>query len=228
MRIKLTSNRIHEQRSQYSLGVPKISPILGATDWKRNPRDIASGRTQRQQGCKGAWTWHKRRPHDPPLGQRGQSNSLCGLGYLVQPVRFRRNLEEQLTPRKNSALIDESVFNIPMHCSMGRRIMSNIIKFPKKFKQPSAPVSVKRPAVVKKASYMGWLLTGMVKVIWMIAVLVWPVLRWVLSIVTFLHLLRVFYHWDTPGAYAGWTFLAHFVALTALTLFVAFYRPKGF
>jgi len=34
------------------------------------------------------------------------------------------------------------------------------------------------------------------------------------------------YYWETPGVYAGWTFLAHFAGLTALTCFVASYEPK--
>jgi Uncharacterized KleE stable inheritance protein len=71
------------------------------------------------------------------------------------------------------------------------------------------------------------LLSALGKVVWVVTALSWPVLKWVLSIITFFHGVRMLYHWNTPGVYAGWTFLAHFVALTALTCFVAFYKPRG-
>ena len=35
------------------------------------------------------------------------------------------------------------------------------------------------------------------------------------------------YHWNTPGVYAGWSFLAYFAVLTAITYFVSIYKPKG-
>ena len=34
------------------------------------------------------------------------------------------------------------------------------------------------------------------------------------------------YHWNTPGAFAGWTFILHFVPLTAFTYYVSIYKPK--
>lgn len=71
------------------------------------------------------------------------------------------------------------------------------------------------------------LFAGLVKVVWFVAVLVWPILKWVLSIEVFFQMLRMFYHWNTPGIHAGWTFMLHFAVLTALTYFVAFYKPKG-
>jgi hypothetical protein len=49
----------------------------------------------------------------------------------------------------------------------------------------------------------------------------------VLSIATFFQFVRMLYHWNTPGVYAGWSFLAYFAALTAITYFVSIYKPKG-
>lgn len=66
-----------------------------------------------------------------------------------------------------------------------------------------------------------------VGLVWMLAVLAWPVLKWVVSINVFLHFLRMIYHWETPGIYPGWMFVSHFLALTALTYFVSNYKPKG-
>jgi hypothetical protein len=71
------------------------------------------------------------------------------------------------------------------------------------------------------------LLAGLVRLIWVVTVLVWPVLKWVVSIEVFFQFVRMIYHWDTPGVYAGWTFLVHFAVLTALTYFVSLYKPKG-
>lgn len=62
--------------------------------------------------------------------------------------------------------------------------------------------------------------------VWMLTVLAWPVLKWVVSINVFFHFVKMFYYWDTPGIYAGWIFIFHFLALTALTYFVSNYKPK--
>ena len=71
------------------------------------------------------------------------------------------------------------------------------------------------------------LVAGLVKFVWVATVLVWPVLKWVLAIITFFQFVRMLYHWNTPGVYAGWSFLAYFAALTAITYFVSIYKPKG-
>ncbi|AQQ20726.1 MULTISPECIES: KleE stable inheritance protein [Burkholderia] len=108
--------------------------------------------------------------------------------------------------------------------------MSNVINFPKKVEQPAGPAPVKSaPASVPGAQKVDGhgLLAGLVKFVWMATVLVWPILRWVVSLEVLFQLLRMFYHWRTPGVHAGWTFLLHFAVLTALTYFVSVYRPKG-
>ncbi|AGJ01270.1 protein kleE (plasmid) [Pandoraea sp. XJJ-1] len=107
--------------------------------------------------------------------------------------------------------------------------MSNIIKFPKEIEQPAAPAPVEpaaASAAPNKAPGAG-LLAGLVKFVWVATVLVWPILKWVLSIATFFQFVRMLYHWNTPGVYAGWSFLAYFAVLTAITYFVSIYKPKG-
>ena len=97
--------------------------------------------------------------------------------------------------------------------------MSNIIKFPKEIEQPAAPAPVEpaaASAAPNKAPGAG-LLAGLVKFVWVATVLVWPILKWVLSIATFFQFVRMLYHWNTPGVYAGWSFLAYFAVLTAIT-----------
>ena len=107
--------------------------------------------------------------------------------------------------------------------------MSNIIKFPKEIEQPAAPAPVEpaaAPAAPNKAPGAG-LMAGLVKFVWVATVLVWPILKWVLSIATFFQFVRMLYHWNTPGVYAGWSFLVYFAVLTAITYFVSIYKPKG-
>lgn len=61
---------------------------------------------------------------------------------------------------------------------------------------------------------------------WYCTVLIWPVLKWVVSLEVFFQFVRMIYHWNDAGSYAGWVFFAHFLALTALTYFVSNYKPK--
>jgi hypothetical protein len=105
--------------------------------------------------------------------------------------------------------------------------MTNIIKFPQKNTQPedSDPATVKpaKNCDSKKKS----IFDRSLHFVWVVVVLIWPILKWLLSLDVFFQMLRMIYHWNTPGIYAGWTFLLHFSALTALTYFVSFFRPKG-
>jgi hypothetical protein len=105
--------------------------------------------------------------------------------------------------------------------------MTNIIKFPQKNTQPEAS----DPATVKSAkncdSKKKSVLDRSIYFVWVVVVLIWPILKWILSLDVFFQMLRMIYHWNTPGVYAGWTFLLHFSLLTTLTYFVSFFRPKG-
>lgn len=103
--------------------------------------------------------------------------------------------------------------------------MTNIIKFPR---QADAAVEVEPKASVPMPKVMGpGVGATVVKGVWVFTVLVWPILKWIISIDCFFQLIRMIYHWETPGVYAGWTFLFHFAVLTALTYFVSVYKPKG-
>nr|pir kleE protein - Enterobacter aerogenes plasmid R751 [Klebsiella aerogenes] len=108
--------------------------------------------------------------------------------------------------------------------------MSNIVKFPRASKPP-APEPVQacraRCCACRTQGRRPGLVAGLVKFVWVATVLVWPVLKWVLAIITFFQFVRMLYHWNTPGVYAGWSFLAYVAALTAVTYFVAIYKPKG-
>jgi hypothetical protein len=98
--------------------------------------------------------------------------------------------------------------------------MSNIINFPR----PPIKETVKSAA--PKSKDRG-LVVGLLKCVWMMTVLAWPLLRWALSIDVLFQFVRMVYHWNTPGAFAGWTFVLHFVLLTAFTYYVSIYKPKG-
>lgn len=65
------------------------------------------------------------------------------------------------------------------------------------------------------------------RVVWTLAVLFWPLLRFVLAVACVYRLAAMVYFWDTPGTYAGFMFLLHFAGLTAMTYFVSIYKPKG-
>jgi hypothetical protein len=104
-------------------------------------------------------------------------------------------------------------------------MMAKIIKFPK---QPSTtekldPV-LKSPELNKVKSSFG---SSIIKIIWAFSVLVWPILKWVISIDCAFQFIRMLYFWNTAGHYAGAVFLLHFFVLTFLTYFVTIYKPKG-
>lgn len=105
--------------------------------------------------------------------------------------------------------------------------MSNIIKFPKEEK--ALAISSKLLDTQKKISKDKGksFFDGVLRFIWITTVLVWPVLKWIVSIEVFFQFIRMLYHWNTPSVYAGWTFLLHFSGLTALTYYVSIYKPKG-
>ena len=107
--------------------------------------------------------------------------------------------------------------------------MANIIKFPK-LPRESAPVVTAGPKPAAKAApavKSHRFSSGLDTVVWVVVVLLSPVLEKILSIDVFFQLIRMLYYWNTPEVHAGWTFLLHFGVLTALTCYVALYKPKG-
>lgn len=109
---------------------------------------------------------------------------------------------------------------------MGGQAMANIIKFPKGA-HGAPPVEPAVEPQQARASPRPAASGGLVKVVWVVAVLVWPVLKWLVVFDVLVQFVRMLYHWNTPSAFAGWTFLLHFAVLTALTYFVSLYKPKG-
>ncbi|CAE6823575.1 hypothetical protein R69658_05962 [Paraburkholderia aspalathi] len=103
--------------------------------------------------------------------------------------------------------------------------MTKIIKFPGMVEPTveARPAAKTAPTAFKGKGF----LDGVVKTLWVMTVLVWPLLRWVAALDVVFQFARMLWKWDTPGAYAGWTFLLHFAVLTALTYFVTLYKPKG-
>ena len=98
--------------------------------------------------------------------------------------------------------------------------MSNIIKFPKSpIREPVKPATLKSE---------GWgLVDALLKFVWMMTLLVWPLLKWALSMDVLFQFMRMVYHWHTANSLAGWTFILHFALLTGLTYYVSIYKPKG-
>jgi hypothetical protein len=102
--------------------------------------------------------------------------------------------------------------------------MTNIINFPRRAKPVIEDVpKAATPAPTPVKAGIG---AGVVKAVWVVVVLVWPILKWVVALDCVYHLIRMMYHWNTPGIHAGVTFLLHFAVLTALTYFVSVYKPK--
>ena len=100
-------------------------------------------------------------------------------------------------------------------------VMSKVEDFPREKQAPSkAQVA---PSQAAKTPDTPLLIKG----IWVVTVLIWPILKWVVSIDCVFKLIRAIYYWDTPGVHAGWTFMLHFGVLSALTYFVSVYQPKG-
>ena len=106
--------------------------------------------------------------------------------------------------------------------------MTNIIQFPRSDSgaHDLAPLKLQaRP--IDDVAGGGGILSNLVKVVWVAIVLVWPVMKWVLSFDVLFQFLRMLYHWSTPGVYATWTFFLHFSVLVLLTCFVSLYKPRG-
>lgn len=66
-----------------------------------------------------------------------------------------------------------------------------------------------------------------IKVIWFVTVLTWPILKWVMVADCVIQLIKMMHHWGTPGHHAGLIFLLHFFFLTSVTYFVGAFKPKG-
>ena len=100
--------------------------------------------------------------------------------------------------------------------------MANIIKFPRAV--TSAQDRTKEPVGQTQQVEASPLA---MRILWVLVVLLWPLLKWIMSIDCVIQLMLAIYRWDTTPVHAAFTFGVHFAALTALTYFVAVYKPKG-
>jgi hypothetical protein len=112
----------------------------------------------------------------------------------------------------------------------GGRAMANIIKFPDMVRKhaQARQQGLSSGARVAPKIEGNQLLAGVSTVVWVLVAVLWPVLQWVGGLDLLVQLIRMVYHWSTPGVHAGWTFLLHFAALSGLNYYVAFGQPKGF
>jgi hypothetical protein len=67
----------------------------------------------------------------------------------------------------------------------------------------------------------------LIKTIWVSAVLLFPLVEWIIALDCVYQFLRMLYYWHTKGIHAGVTFSFHFIGYAALFYFVALYKPKG-
>ena len=108
--------------------------------------------------------------------------------------------------------------------------MTNIIQFPMMGNSPPAPAP-DPPSPSLQPPHLddarGKAIISLVKGVWVVTVLVWPLLKRIVSLDVLFQLIRMVHHWSTTGVYAILTFLLHFAVLTALTCFVSLYKPKG-
>lgn len=107
--------------------------------------------------------------------------------------------------------------------------MTNIYHFPRAKRRmvPPAPTPAPATPVPAAATARGGVWAALMRGVWVVTVLVWPLLKWVVSLEVLYQLVRMMIYWDTPGMHAGWTFLGHFAVLTALTYYVGVYKPRG-
>jgi Uncharacterized KleE stable inheritance protein len=65
-----------------------------------------------------------------------------------------------------------------------------------------------------------------VRLVWILTVLVWPLLRWILALNVTLQLFRVLIVSLGAGWYLDWALVVHFMVFVTLTYFVSVYRPS--
>lgn len=61
------------------------------------------------------------------------------------------------------------------------------------------------------------------KAAWVVTVLLWPLLKWIVSLDVVFQFGRMLFFWS---AFNAGTFAAHFLFLVALTYFVVIFKPK--
>jgi uncharacterized membrane protein len=108
--------------------------------------------------------------------------------------------------------------------------MSNIVKFPKSARPQVAVANTAPTAMTRTRGFrrvLGGVVTFLDRTVWIVALLLWPLIKFVGVICLMIQFVRMLYHWNTPGMHAGWTFILLFAGLAALNCYVAIYKPKG-
>ncbi len=100
--------------------------------------------------------------------------------------------------------------------------MAEIIKFPGSKIPPCVPSPP--PKLLSESEESSPLI---LKIVWILTALMWPLLKWAFAADCTIQLLLAIYHWKNDAFHAGWTFALHFIAFSALTYFVGAYKPKG-
>jgi hypothetical protein len=94
--------------------------------------------------------------------------------------------------------------------------MAKIIKFP----YVASPAE--KMSNTKERKLWRVVCSGLIKSVWLFTALIWPFFKWIIAFDVVFQFIRMIYYWDTPGVYAGWTFLMHFTVLIILILFISY------
>ena len=102
--------------------------------------------------------------------------------------------------------------------------MTKVIKFPAPRLKREAPAA---PWTHGAGQADGEQASQAYKALWVVAVLLWPLLKYVVILDCTFQFFRMLWYWNTPGTFAGFRFLLHFAVLVGLTWFVSVHKPKG-
>ncbi len=152
-----------------------------------------------------------------PMQELGGNQALAAKNYADGGTRACSGSKSFTAGGATIGSADISVARVQRSGREGRG-MADIIQFPpvpNKEKAPPLP-----PAPVPPSGRL-----GLRTILWVIATLCWPVLRFIMVCDVLFQLLRALVLWDTPGAHAGWTLLLHYTFFCYLTWFVAYGKP---
>ena len=107
-------------------------------------------------------------------------------------------------------------------------MMAKIIEFPNKPKKFARPID---DATKLKSNLIIWKVIAKIfrvtiDFIWVVAVLLFPILSWIIALDCVVQFIRMMYYWHDKNVPAGITFILHFAVLTSLYVFTFLYKPK--
>ncbi|HEK2843851.1 TPA: hypothetical protein SMT83_003448 [Proteus mirabilis] len=68
---------------------------------------------------------------------------------------------------------------------------------------------------------------GFINYVGLILVILFPFLKWIISIDVFFMAMRAIYYWNDPLVHANWDFTIHFIFLVLLVSFVSAFKTKN-